>query len=138
MHIDGLPPSAMITRSRSGSGQSTFIGRRRGVWFMVDLGERVRVKVTHYSLEHMSSGFGLMRGWNLEGSHDGDHWDIIKQHDQDDTLQYNNMVATWAVDDCLEYYRYFKIQLTQRQHHGWWEITAGLLEIYGYFMDVIC
>ena len=102
---------------------------------MVDFGESVRIKVTHYSMEHMSSGFGLMRGWYLQGSHDGQSWNVLKEHDQDNTLQYNNTTATWAVDECPEYYRYFKIQLTQRQHHGHWEITAGLLEIYGYFMD---
>ena len=130
----------MVTRINVVRGCKPYIPGRHGdsLWFMVDFGESVRIKVTHYSMEHLGSGLGLNRGWNLEGSQDGESWDILKEHDQDNTLQYNNTSATWAVDECPEYYRYFKIQLTQRQHHGHWEITAGLLEIYGYFMDVIC
>merc|ERR1712228_717481 len=55
-------------------------------WFVVDFGDKMSVRPTHYSLEHAASHFGLMRGWNFEGSQDGENWVILKQHLNDNSL----------------------------------------------------
>merc|ERR1739838_376380 len=73
-----------------------------------------------------------MRGWNFEGSVDKETWTALREHKDDESITYSNTLVTFDIDECDNYYRYFRIYSTQRQHHGWWEITASLLEIYGY------
>ena len=100
-------------------------------WFIIDFGEALRVNPSCYTLEHSSSGYGLIRGWNFEGSMDRKTWEIIREHKDDESIQYNRKVVTFKVD-CHKFYRFFRIYSTQKQHHGHWEITAVLLEMYGH------
>lgn len=126
----------MISRLREVRGYDPYIDGQKGEWFMVDFGEKARVKLTHYSLEHLGSGLGLMRGWDLEASQDAQIWNILKRHTSDQTLQYKTkLAATFEVEACHDFYRYFRIRNTEKQHHGWWEITAGILDFYGMYLE---
>ena len=108
------------------------IGREKNAWFTIDFGENLKIMPTCYTLQHCCSAYGLMRGWNFEGSNDGKNWVSIRRHFNDKSIQYENTIVTFQIDDCSDHYRYFRIYSTQKQHHGWWEITASLLEIYGH------
>ena len=122
----------MVDRHRTSYGP--MIGRKMNAWFTIDFGNKLKIKPTFYTLEHCSHGYGLMRGWNFEGSNDGKNWILIRRHSNDDSLKYTRKIVTFKVDDCKEHYRHFRIYSTETQHHGWSEITASLLEIYGHVL----
>lgn len=135
--LQGFYGFKYVVDRRQESGHDGPAFRGRNAWYMIDFGEMFAVKPSHYSLEHgtISNWYGLMRGWDFQGSNDALEWHTLKSHDQDQSLQYHQKQATFEIEESPNYYRYFRVKITQRQHHGHWEITATLLEIYGDFME---
>ena len=111
-----------------------FIGQN--AWFAADFGDVIRVKPTHYTLEHgtVNNWFGIIRGWCFEGSNDGVNWELLDEQRHNDSIKYDHREHTFVVEDCSSYHRLFRVRLTGRQHHGHWELTASLVDIYGHMI----
>eukprot|EP01084_Bolivina_argentea_P110829 197829_1 len=54
-------------------------------WIMIDF-TKLTIKPTAYSLRASDINGHFLRTWNLEGSQDGNNWDIIKSHTNDTSL----------------------------------------------------
>ena len=133
-HSGGISQDMVCRHNNDGNANGPSVHAGFDSYFLVDFGESVRIKPTHYSLEHQDqTDDTFMRNWNFEGSNNGDNWDIIMEHNHDQTLQDEIPVFTWKVEKCHDFYRYFRIKQGQCNE----QISAGLLEIYGHFLEII-
>jgi len=53
----------------------------------------------------------MPRNWNFEASLDGDSWDVLKEHKNDQTIQGSGNYM-FEVIDCNCGYRYFRLRVT--------------------------
>lgn len=112
----GTDPKALVDRSFS---RVNFAGPRRThhgtleSWWILDLGERHRLRCTRYSLRHDGSS-DFLRDWCLQGSVDGESWDTLISHANDHTLKISGQYASWPIreGDSRHKFRYFKILQT--------------------------
>ncbi len=69
---------------------------RKESWWQVDIGRRRRLQCNHYTLRHDSSG-DFVRHWELRGSLDGKHWQVLRKHENDKTISKPYQLASWPV-----------------------------------------
>lgn len=112
----GTDPKSLVDRNFT---RVNFAGPRRTLdgsvesWWMVDLGERHRLRCTRYSLRHDGSS-DYLRDWCLQGSVDGVSWKTLISHSNDQTLKMSGQYASWPIRDHGNGYRfrYFKVLQT--------------------------
>jgi len=86
---------AVVGRERAGCA----IYYKTVSWFSLDLGKGRSLSPTAYTLRHgREDGTDALRTWELQGSHDGKVWSVIKSHDNDTALTGAWSTATWLVD----------------------------------------
>lgn len=77
-------------------------------WVLVDL-KTVRVCPTGYSFAHRSDMPKFFaRNWEFQGSNDGQLWDTVYQHVNDQTVNERCLHGSWAVQS-QSYYRIFRV-----------------------------
>ena len=114
-------------------------------WMSVDLGAHVRLRPTHYCLRHTQHGADhALRHWVLEGSVDEEAWRVLRQHQNDTSLQAVSMsTAAWPVEAAAAagegegeggaagYYRYFRVRQTGTNSSGGHNLMCAGMELYG-------
>lgn len=101
-------------------------------WFTIDFKD-IRIKPTQYTMMHdwFNSDYAL-RSWLFQGSNDNENWITLKRHENDHSLNRGGATKTWNIDNCNEYYRYFKIQMTGKNHNdNCWHLMCHAFELYG-------
>ncbi|KAI8103840.1 hypothetical protein M9435_006367 [Picochlorum sp. BPE23] len=95
----GTDPKSLVSRSFS---RINFAGPRRAMdgshesWWMIDLGERHRLRCTRYILRHDGSA-DFLRDWCLQASVDGQEWETLVSHSNDQTLKVSGQFASWPI-----------------------------------------
>jgi len=108
-------------------------------WWQVDFGEEHALFVTHYTLRHgRDNGLSILRNWNLEGSHDGKKWEILRKHENDRGMKgsYPFYTGTWTVEKRVQAMRYFRIHQTGKNSSGRYALYLSGFEIYGVLLDM--
>eukprot|EP01083_Nonionella_stella_P166120 554419_1 len=97
----------------------------QNAWFSIDFGANMKVKPTHYTLRHSGQASHYLRTWNFEGSNNGENWNILKQHDNDTSLNTTFGTHTWSVE-CTESYQMFRIYAVGKNaSNGWYLLCSG-------------
>jgi len=108
-------------------------------WWQVDFGEEHALFVTHYTLRHGSDKkMSMIRNWNLEGSHDGTEWKILRKHEKDrsmGTRTSSPFTCTWTVEKRVQAMRYFRIHQTGKNSAGNNALFLSGFELYGVLID---
>ena len=83
-------------------------------WMAVDLGEGCSLVVDHYCLRSDQFANRLKpRNWELQGSNDGQAWEVLRRHESDASLAVASMsTAAWPVDAGGKAFRQFRILQT--------------------------
>ena len=111
-------------------------------WFCIDL-HRACFRPSHYTLQ--ATARCAPRHWKLEGSSDGEQWDVLDEHSDDNTLDVhsgNNTLPhstctthTWSVQPTTSaqgrWHRYFRIQQTGVNSDGNHRFRLFPMELYG-------
>ena len=99
-------------------------------WFCFDL-HSACFQLSHYTLQ--SSRSLEPRHWKLEGSVDGEQWDVLDMHNNNSTLQNSNKSRhTWSVATRKgRWHRHFRIMQTARNRIGTHVFYLCPMELYG-------
>ena len=82
-------------------------------WMAVDLGERRSLVLDHYCLRSDGNEKYKPRTWELQGSNDGQSWQTLRRHEEDDSLSDESMsIAAWPVDAGGQSFRCFRVLQT--------------------------
>lgn len=117
-------------------------------WYMIDLGNKRRIIPNYYSFRYASSGAACCpRNWLLQGANeikdlktnnnpDSEDWTTLSVHQNDKTMNSDFATGSWAVEDCTESFRYFRIIQTGPNCFtggtGWKDVlVASGFEVYG-------
>jgi len=102
----------------------------KGAWFIIDFLHR-KIKPTHYMLRHyISWDTEALRNWNLEGSNNGNNWEIISVHNNDKNITMKGQCFTWDVET-RTFYSMFRIKQTGTNSNNHWYVALSGFEIYG-------
>jgi hypothetical protein len=101
-------------------------------WFAVSLKPcKMLFNPTHYTISTMlSQSWAYIRNWNLEGSLDGVHWDIIKKHEDEEALKKSNDSACFQVQ-CYGWYSHFRIHNYGPTERNSNHLCCSQFELYG-------
>jgi serine/threonine-protein kinase len=97
-----------VTKNMTG-----FSGDGFDSWVRLDL-HGCFLLLNHYSLRHgnIDGGYRLIN-WQLQGSNDGQEWEVLKEHSNDQSLPDEGFgVAHWPVNGVSKAYRCFRILKT--------------------------
>ena len=86
-------------------------------FFCVDLLDN-RCVPSAYSLRHYNKDGHCLRFWKLLGSTNGSSWEMLSDHNNDQTLQKANQTATWRLKDSKKAYRFFRVQQYGKNSSG--------------------
>ncbi len=102
-----------------------------GSWYMFDIGP-YSIQPTCYSLRHGALLSNVCaRNWTLQGSNDALHWDNLKQHKDDSTLNDSFATGAWEIPNINKSYRYLRILQTGVNADGRHTFRVGGFEVYG-------
>ena len=87
---------------------------------------------TAYTLRRSRNTLQILRNWNLEGSNDGEKWDVLSAHVNDESLDTKNVSNTWEIKKCNEFYKIFRIYQTNKNSFLLWYLMCTGFEIYGH------
>ena len=133
---------------------------KEGAWVTIDFGLQCEIKPTAYSLSHSVGHHGwFLRDWVFEGSTDGgQHWIVIKRHENDRSLKEKGQSHAWQIPQgrrerggglvvgiegakemvvrrlCTnkdKFYNQFRIRMTGPNSNDDWHLLGHALEIYG-------
>eukprot|EP01084_Bolivina_argentea_P117264 208273_1 len=115
-----------------------FAGRKCGWWiskstknqFVCIMLKQEKIKLTHYALRNGKTEKYTLRSWNLEGSNDGETWDLINEHKDDKSLNKSYDTHVWSVDAKQHYY-VFRIIMTGPNADDTNYLCLSGLELYG-------
>ncbi|XP_032238620.1 repetitive organellar protein [Nematostella vectensis] len=131
-----------ITRSSYGHGKATDAADRRpswcstsnkpNQWWKIDFGDKRTVVANGYRLRHGWSGnAGALRHWVLEGSMDGRRWLLLKQHENDDSLNSAYASGYWKLENITTGYRFVRVRQTGPNSTGTNALRLCGFEVYG-------
>jgi len=102
-------------------------------WLAVDLGEGRSLVVDHYCLRSDKYGnHNKLRNWELQGSLDGQTWQMLRVHPGDSSLSSQPMsTAAWPVDAGARAFRHFRILQTGTNSTGFHNLMCTGIELYG-------
>jgi hypothetical protein len=76
--------------------------QRRNPWIAIDFGPSRRLLPKHYTIRHGGHGNeDPLRNWELQGSDDGETWETIRVHINDESLKGEYGTASWAGGVCV-------------------------------------
>eukprot|EP01083_Nonionella_stella_P224105 798025_1 len=102
-----------------------------GAWFAVNLIDKY-VDASHYTLRHYSSwDTEALRTWVLEGSNDGQQWDLVRSHVKDKGLSGKGKTKTWALDSRGKRYQMWRIRQTGVNSNNHKYLSLSGFELYG-------
>ena len=143
-HLAGLVTASASSLSDDSAGIEALVGHdvvrlvTQGIpqsWFAIDLHKRL-LRMTHYTLRHYSSwDTECLRSWRLEGRRTAaNEWEVIREHQNDDSLNGKGATHTWTVR-ATQWYSQFRIVQTaenSNRHHylacSGWEMYGELRE----------
>jgi hypothetical protein len=97
---------------------------------------RVAILPDHYTMSYYRGGHGyLLRHWQLLGSNDGETFDVIKAHENDERLTEEAPTQTWEVE-CGTPYSIFKILITGKDTNGFYFLAISGVEFYGALYEI--
>jgi len=93
------------------------------------------VKPNYYTIRHYSLDGYTLRNWRIEGSNDGNQWQILKNHVNDSSLAATaSSTASWAIDNQQNFFSYFRIlQHGPTVSGNYNNLMMSGLEIYGQY-----
>eukprot|EP01084_Bolivina_argentea_P242107 406263_1 len=97
--LTGRRNAILSTRSKS----------KKGGFFCINL-KNIKIRLTDYTLRYYNLENRRPRNWKLMGSNDGKIWDIIKVHEDDESLKVRGDTFTWPIKTCMKFYSYFKLK----------------------------
>lgn len=119
---------------------SAFIGRQcvrcvtkpsASCWFSVDFIDKY-IKPSHYTLRHyISWDTECLRNWVIEGSIDGERWLVLRQHQNDQALNYKGQAYTWALHDYGCAFRRLRVKQTGPNNNNHYFLACSGFEVYG-------
>lgn len=118
--------------SRSSEPRNCHTKDRPNSWFAIDLG--VSIIPTAYTLRH-ARGYGksALRTWQLEMSKDGSTWEVLKTHQNDESLLEPGSTCTWQLEarKGTEGWRHVRILQTGRNGTNKNYLSLSGFELYG-------
>mmetsp|Transcript_90594 Transcript_90594/g.156972 ORF Transcript_90594/g.156972 Transcript_90594/m.156972 type:complete len:306 (-) Transcript_90594:2-919(-) len=119
------------------TGQCFFTANVEYSWVMVDFGT-YQICPTHYTFAHRTDQVNgkdvgyYPRNWELHGSVDGQTWDGIRRHNNDETLCQSQKAATWPIPRKTSFYSKFRVALDPKGNSkGTSALVVSCFEIYG-------
>ena len=113
---------------------------------IIDFGPKIRIKATHYTLQHYKFNDNYLRSWKVFGSRNGQKWDMISIHNGSvrhkpiapefrlSPFQYAGHSITFKINHCINYYHMFKIQMIGTNSYDNYHFCCNSFEIYGFLM----
>ena len=106
------------------------------MWFMLDL-LNIVFHCTHYTLQHYASfDVEALRNWRFEASQDGNSWDVLREHTNDQSLQKAGQTHTWPIIEtpqtkgkCYRLFRLWQTGLNSNNNHY---LALSGVELYGW------
>mmetsp|Transcript_26569 Transcript_26569/g.23390 ORF Transcript_26569/g.23390 Transcript_26569/m.23390 type:complete len:154 (+) Transcript_26569:2-463(+) len=103
-------------------------------WFSIDFKD-TSIRPTNYTLRHEASpsNEGHLRNWQLQGSNDGDGdlWDTLINHENDESLNEPDATKTWTIPNITTFYQHFRLRMTGVTSSQRWYLCCSGFEIYG-------
>eukprot|EP01084_Bolivina_argentea_P242609 406942_1 len=100
-------------------------------WFSIDFVDKY-INPSHYTLRHYSSfDTDCLRNWVIEGSMNGTRWLLLRQHVNDEALNYKAQAYTWSIDDYGCAFRKLRIRQTGPNSNGNYFLACSGFECYG-------
>ena len=108
---------------------------RPNSWICLDLLDKTLV-LSAYTLRHYASwDIEALRNWRLEGSLTGQEWALLREHENDESLNAKGKACTWTVDHdkaaCCRPYRMFRILQTAENSNKHHYLACSGWELYG-------
>lgn len=101
-------------------------------WMAVDLGGGRSLVVDYYCLRSDCSIMKL-RNWDLQGSVDGQAWEMLRRHQSDDSFALQAFsTAAWPVDAGGKAFRHFRILQTGPNRSNTNHLMCAGIELYGH------
>jgi hypothetical protein len=100
---------------------------------------KIAIAPTGYSFAstHPTSGGFYPRSWSIEGSLDGQQWELLREHRDDASVDHHSPVGTWAIQSRPgTYYSEFRIRHTGVNSVGTRHLDLCSFEVYGRAMFV--
>ena len=118
-----------------GRSQVTFLSTKdtQPRFVSVNFGQYA-VKPTAYTLRTCRGYWWrehYLKSWAFQGSKDGEHWVILRKHENEMSLNGNGTSHTWHLDEVQDYYSYFRVWMTGVNGYGSWHLLCSGMEIYG-------
>ena len=101
-----------------------------GAWASIEFVDGLMVKPTKYTLSHSTMDDYPFRSWAFEGSRDGEHWTVIREHYNDCSLKRKGQSHSWDTPNVDEYFNRFRVRMTGMDSSGDWMLCAHALELY--------
>lgn len=89
--------------------------RQKPVFLEIDMGQKTQI--SSFTLTAPNLITSMPKNFTLEGSNDGENWDVIKTYT--DFNEYKPYGTTLFKLDKTENYRYYKINITENNGYGW-------------------
>jgi hypothetical protein len=100
-------------------------------WFCVDFKTR-RIRPHHYSLRHGGlHNTDFLRSWDLQGSNDGERWNLLRKHTADSSLSKPFGVCSWDIPHSHRSFRYFRVIQTGHNSSRHNFLALSGIEFYG-------
>eukprot|EP01112_Ceratiomyxa_fruticulosa_P021039 TRINITY_DN7323_c0_g1_i1.p1 TRINITY_DN7323_c0_g1~~TRINITY_DN7323_c0_g1_i1.p1 ORF type:complete len:585 (-),score=125.19 TRINITY_DN7323_c0_g1_i1:96-1850(-) len=101
-------------------------------WISVSIGSNRTLVPNYYTLRHGgNSRADCLRNWTLQGSLDSKNWTVLARHAMDTSLNGNFATCSWAIPDCKEAYRFFRVVQTGRNSSNHNFLSLSGIEFYG-------
>ncbi len=92
----------------------------------------VAIEVSDYTFSYYKGGNGyLLRNWQLLGSNDGVHYEVIFDHVDDASITEEDPTVTFSNSKNRKPYAMFKMQITGKDSSGHYFFAVSGLELYG-------
>ena len=101
-------------------------------WLCFDFQQRM-IRPTHYSIRSRSDcNYHHLKNWIVEGSNDGESWNILDERVNEESLDDQNAENTFLVTKSKDnYYRYLRLQLTGLDSSNKHYLTLSAIEFFG-------
>jgi hypothetical protein len=70
---------------------------------------------THYKLRVADGAEYVLRDWELQGSEDGERWDVLSKHENDTSFSSTYQCRTFELSGVTNVYTHFRVEQKRRQ-----------------------
>ena len=129
------PICALLKRNEKGSDYWYFHSKENDsdAWLCLDFKDK-KVNPSHYSLKSYPGGNVNIINWNIEGSNDGEKWEILDSQRDSSALTSSNAEVTFEMKNKPhndEYYRYLRIHQTGQNNNNDYRMIISSIEYFG-------